>query len=129
MKRGHERHIDDRWYRAELQLSERLLTPREREVLCGLGDGLTYEAIAKKHFVSLSTVRTQARSMLKKLGAKTAAQAVMVAWRRGLFGPAGSDVRAETHRLLDELLDEMFDGQRDEARPPTPLPPRSATSP
>ena len=61
------------------------LTTREREVLAGLVDGLSAEEIAEQQFVALTTVRSQIRSVLQKLGVRSqlaaVAQANRVGWK------------------------------------------------
>jgi DNA-binding NarL/FixJ family response regulator len=52
------------------------LSPREREILNLLADGLTGQAIAERLFLSPETVRTHVRNAMTKLGAKTRVQAV-----------------------------------------------------
>jgi DNA-binding NarL/FixJ family response regulator len=54
----------------------RVLSPREREILGLLADGLTGELIAQTLFLSPETVRTHVRNATTKLGAKTRVQAV-----------------------------------------------------
>ena len=44
------------------------LTQRERCVLAALVDGLSAEEIAESQFVALTTVRSQIRAVLQKLG-------------------------------------------------------------
>jgi DNA-binding NarL/FixJ family response regulator len=61
------------------------LSPREREVLGLLAEGLTGQAIAECLFLSPETVRTHVRNATTKLGAKTRVQAVaMVIRTRGI---------------------------------------------
>ncbi len=55
------------------------LTHREALVLGGLVDGLSAEEIAEAHFVALSTVRSQIRSVLQKLGVRSQLAAVALA--------------------------------------------------
>lgn len=55
------------------------LTPREREVLAELSRGRTAAVIAEASFVSLSTVRSQIRSVLTKLGVTSQLAAVALA--------------------------------------------------
>jgi len=54
------------------------LSPRERVVLAELADDVTLEDIARRLFVSRNTVKTQVRSIYRKTGATTRAEAV--AW-------------------------------------------------
>lgn len=63
------------------------LTPREREVLSLLADGLSTAAIAKRLFLSPATVRNHIQSVLTKLGAHSKLEAVTVALREGLVAP------------------------------------------
>jgi DNA-binding NarL/FixJ family response regulator len=44
------------------------LTHQERLVLEGLKDGLRYQDIAAKHFVEVTTIKTQVSSIFRKLG-------------------------------------------------------------
>jgi DNA-binding NarL/FixJ family response regulator len=86
---------------AELRLerqsrSERLrpfddLTRREGEVLAALLDGLSAERIAQRDVVSLTTVRSQIRAILVKLGVNSQLEAVARARRAGwsLAGTVG----------------------------------------
>ena len=57
------------------------LTPREREVLTLLADGLNGQAIARHLFLSPETVRTHVRNATAKLGAHTRVQAVALVVR------------------------------------------------
>jgi DNA-binding NarL/FixJ family response regulator len=57
------------------------LTPREREVLVLLGDGLTNQQIALRLSIQLATVKHHVHNILAKLGARSRAQAVAVARR------------------------------------------------
>lgn len=59
------------------------LTDRERCVLRLLMDGLSAEEIAEERFVALSTVRSQIRSVLCKLGVRSQLAAVALAHRAG----------------------------------------------
>src|SRR4051812_4607798 len=60
------------------------LTPREREVLAFLADGLEARDIAERLFLSPKTVNTHCENLLRKLGVHTRAQAVAVAFREAL---------------------------------------------
>jgi DNA-binding NarL/FixJ family response regulator len=61
------------------------LSPREREVLGLLAEGLGVSAIARKLFVSESTAKTHISKIYEKLGAANRAQAIMIAIRSGLL--------------------------------------------
>lgn len=61
------------------------LTPREREVLQLLADGLDARAVARKLGISLHTSRGYIKSLLLKLGAHSQLQAVAIAGRNGLI--------------------------------------------
>lgn len=61
------------------------LTPREREVLGLLTEFLTTEEIASSMFVSVNTVRTHVRNILRKLDASRRNEAVRRAWALGLL--------------------------------------------
>ncbi len=62
------------------------LTARELEVLRHLEELLSTEEIAEKMFVSVNTVRTHVRSILRKLGVSRRNAAVRKARRLGLVG-------------------------------------------
>ncbi len=61
------------------------LSPRERDVLRLLADGLTNEEIGKRLFISPETVRTHVRKAMAKLDADTRTQAVATALRQSLI--------------------------------------------
>jgi DNA-binding NarL/FixJ family response regulator len=61
------------------------LSPREREVLLLLRDGLSIPAIAQAMYVSRSTAKTYVARLYDKLGATCRAQALMTALRHGLI--------------------------------------------
>jgi LuxR family maltose regulon positive regulatory protein len=61
------------------------LTGKEREVLEYLAELLTTDEIAKTMFVSVNTVRSHVRSILRKLGASRRNEAVRRAWELGLL--------------------------------------------
>ncbi|WP_210519314.1 response regulator [Hymenobacter terricola] len=48
-------------------LPEEPLTARELEIVRGIEDGLSYQLIANRHFISLDTVRNHIRSVYRKL--------------------------------------------------------------
>lgn len=61
------------------------LTPREREVLRLLAEGLPNKAIAQRLGVTEHTVKFHVNAILGKLGAQSRTEAVVVATRRGLI--------------------------------------------
>lgn len=60
------------------------LTPRERELLNMLVQGLNTPAIAEQLFLSRATVRNHIQSIITKLGAHSKLEAVTIALREGL---------------------------------------------
>lgn len=71
--------------RRRLSPSGPQLSPREREVLGLLADGLAVAQIAKKLYISESTAKTHISKLYEKLGAGNRAQALMTAMRLGLI--------------------------------------------
>jgi DNA-binding NarL/FixJ family response regulator len=63
------------------------LTAREREVLAGLGRGLSNRRLAEELFVSEKTVKTHVSSLLAKLRLTDRTQAALFAVRVGLADP------------------------------------------
>lgn len=59
------------------------LTPREREIVNYLVEGLRAQVIAQRSCVSLATVRTQIRSILAKLGVSSQLEAVALVRQHG----------------------------------------------
>ena len=59
------------------------LSRREGEVLCLLMEGHSVAKIAESSFVSIGTVRTQVKAILRKLGVNSQAAAVALAYRSG----------------------------------------------
>jgi two-component system nitrate/nitrite response regulator NarL len=59
------------------------LTPREREVLAGLVAGESAKDIAARLGIALPTVRTQLRSLYRKLDVNNARAAIVIAVRSG----------------------------------------------
>ncbi|MBS1758600.1 MAG: response regulator transcription factor [Bacteroidetes bacterium] len=52
------------------------LTPRESEIVHSLIDGLSYQKLAEKYFISISTVRTHIKHIYEKLHVNSKAEAV-----------------------------------------------------
>lgn len=63
------------------------LTPREQEVLAGLGRGLTNKQLADELVVSEKTVKTHVSRVLMKLGLTDRTQAALYAVKVGLADP------------------------------------------
>jgi DNA-binding NarL/FixJ family response regulator len=61
-----------------------MLTERELQVLRGMADGSSNAEIGKQLFVSEDTVKTHARRLFRKLGARDRAHAVAAGFRAGL---------------------------------------------
>jgi DNA-binding NarL/FixJ family response regulator len=70
------------------------LSQREHEVLRLIADGLENQAIANVLFVSVETVRTHVKSILRKLASRDRTHAVAVAFRSGVL-TVDEDVVAE----------------------------------
>jgi DNA-binding NarL/FixJ family response regulator len=60
------------------------LTPRERDVLACLVQGMSYKAVARDLTISIDTVRSHIRSVYRKLQVNNVAEAVGRALREGL---------------------------------------------
>ncbi len=62
-----------------------MLTPREREILQLLADGLSNGDVAERLFISQETVKSHVRHILTKLEADTRTQAVAIALREAMI--------------------------------------------
>jgi len=72
--------------RGETLMSEGL-TPREKEVLIALGNGLNNQDIAASLFVSENTVKKHVSQVLAKLNLADRTQAALYAYSKGLVEP------------------------------------------
>jgi DNA-binding NarL/FixJ family response regulator len=63
------------------------LTPRERDVLQLVAEGLTNHEIANHLFLSVATVKTHISRLLTKLGARDRAQLVVIAYQTRFIEP------------------------------------------
>ena len=68
----------------EARQAKEKLSPREREVLQALADGLDSEGVAQKLHISLRTERNHMASILAKLGVHSQLQALVFAVRHGV---------------------------------------------
>ena len=64
---------------------DEMLTPREREILQLLADGMSNADAAKRLFISQETVKSHVRHILAKLEADTRTQAVAIALREAII--------------------------------------------
>lgn len=62
------------------------LTPRETEILCMLGRGMSNKRIAEQLELSELTVKTHVSNLLSKLGLSSRTQAALFAIKEGLIG-------------------------------------------
>ena len=68
-------------YLAEL-LPDEPLTAREMEIVRGIEDGLSYQLIANRHFISLDTVRNHIRNVYRKLQVNSKSELMAHALKR-----------------------------------------------
>lgn len=69
--------------KAMKEAEKELITPREREILRLMKDGLTVKEASKKLFLSPSTIKAHLRTIYKKLQVNNRAQAVSKAIEKG----------------------------------------------
>ena len=69
----------------EARLRELSITPREREILELIANGLSNREIAERLFVSENTVKTHSSRLFDKLSAKRRTQAVQIGKELGLI--------------------------------------------
>jgi DNA-binding CsgD family transcriptional regulator len=70
---------------AALEAPDPGLTPRERQLLGLLDQGLRFKQVARRLGISEATAKTHARHLFRKLGASSRAEAVHLARLRGLL--------------------------------------------
>jgi DNA-binding NarL/FixJ family response regulator len=61
------------------------LSHREREILALIAEGMSTRAIAERLVVSVETVRSHAKNIIRKLEANGRAEAVSIAYRTGIL--------------------------------------------
>ncbi len=76
-------YVDPRLDRSAAPAAGRTLSPREREVIGLMAEGLTAEAIGARLGVSVETVRTHVRNVIRKLQARNRVHAIAIALERG----------------------------------------------
>jgi DNA-binding NarL/FixJ family response regulator len=81
-QRGHE---PDHLTRHPVLLGDRILTPRETEVLYRVAKGETDQQIADKLYLSRRTVSSHVSNILGKLGVANRRDAVVTAFRIGIL--------------------------------------------
>ncbi|MGW3210598.1 response regulator [Streptomyces sp. NPDC001135] len=64
------------------------ITPRDREVLTRIGQGMSNSEIAADLFISVATVKTYVTRLLSKLDARDRVQLVITAYETGLVAPS-----------------------------------------
>jgi DNA-binding NarL/FixJ family response regulator len=69
------------------------LSPREREIMHLMAEGMTAEAIGDKITVSVETVRTHVRNVIRKLQARNRVHAIAIALERGEIALDAHDER------------------------------------
>jgi DNA-binding NarL/FixJ family response regulator len=71
--------------------TQRMLSPREREIMDLLAQGLTGEQVAERLYLSPQTIKTHIRNAMNKLEAHTRVHAIAIALRKGFISaPDGS---------------------------------------
>jgi len=61
------------------------LSMREMQVLTGMSQGKSNAQIGRELYLSEDTIKTHARRLFRKLGAKDRAEAVATGFRRGIM--------------------------------------------
>jgi DNA-binding NarL/FixJ family response regulator len=61
------------------------LSRREREILALIAEGMSSRSIAERLVVSVETVRSHAKNIIRKLEANGRAEAVSIAYRTGIL--------------------------------------------
>ncbi|MFC5202100.1 response regulator transcription factor [Streptomyces kaempferi] len=91
------------------------LVTREVQILKAIADGGTYTEIAADLQLAHASVKNYAHSAIKKLGARSQAHAVHLAWESGLFRRErhGDHAGFAAHRYRDEEpCDDCWAGER-----------------
>lgn len=75
------------------------LSDREQQILEGMAYGMTNPMIGRELFLSMDTVKTHARHIYAKLGARDRAHAVAIGFRTGLLGRTSRTVNRARDRV------------------------------
>ncbi len=89
-----------KWRRA--QAPDDRLSPRQREVLELLANGIPAREIADRLGLAETTVRNHIRHLLRKLGCHSQLQAVAIAYRLGLLHRPGARASAAPRLAVDD---------------------------
>ena len=73
-------------YEKEVDSTDKLLSKRELEIIVLIAKGHTTNQIAKKLFISIHTVNSHRKNILKKLDLKSPIELVTYAFEKGLVG-------------------------------------------
>lgn len=71
------------------------LTPREKDTVCAIAEGLTNSEIAQRFFVSETTVKSHVRSVLAKLQLRDRVQVVVFAYESAMVSPGNFDLSGQ----------------------------------
>lgn len=74
-----------REFRVEDQEEEFVLSAREKDILTGLENGLSYKEFAERYHISPHTVHTHVKKIYRKLQAKDRAEAILKARKKGIL--------------------------------------------
>jgi LuxR family maltose regulon positive regulatory protein len=89
------RHLDDVPDVMPVRVSRIVLTARESVILHALLDGSSLTRIAEELVVSPNTVKSQVKSLYRKLGVASREEAVLAAYREGVLAPPGGVLPTE----------------------------------
>lgn len=73
------------------------LTGRERELLAQVARGRSSEEVAEVLVLSVHTVKTHVKHIMRKLGANSRAHAVAIALTRGVIDPLDEHAPVDAH--------------------------------